>query len=162
MLASQHIYRNKNSRRTKNNIRTTALERSVEYTTRGGGGGGGRVFKALLQITNFTLGPDATLNIEIHKKAVRIKALNSVNASKRKHKSQINHNDKQRRVLMANSSVFQSKLIQSIVEPRPKTYCQAPSHWLKKCFTKRPSLSLRLEPPSCNKYLIYFGNIQQM
>ena len=32
-----------------------------------GGGGGGRC-KALLQLANFTLGPDATLNTEIHKK----------------------------------------------------------------------------------------------
>ena len=31
-----------------------------------GGGGRGRV-KALLQLANFTLGPDATLNSEIHK-----------------------------------------------------------------------------------------------
>ena len=48
-------------------------------------------FKALLQITNFTLGPDATLNTETHKNSVRIKAPNSVNASKRKHKNQNNH-----------------------------------------------------------------------
>ena len=65
--------------------------------------------KAPLQLANFTLGPDATLNSEIRKNSVRIKALNSVNASKRKHKNQINHNDKQRRVLMANSTVCQSK-----------------------------------------------------
>ena len=55
----------------------------------GGGGsgrGGGEWFKALLQLVNFTLGPDATLNAEIHKKSVRIKAPNSVNASKRKQK----------------------------------------------------------------------------
>ena len=45
-----------------------------------------RGFKALLQLANFTLGPDATLNTEIHKNSVRIKAPNSVNASKRKHK----------------------------------------------------------------------------
>ena len=51
-------------------------------------------FKALLQLTNFTLGPDATLNTEIHKHSVRIKAPNSVNASKRKHKNQINHYNK--------------------------------------------------------------------
>ena len=58
----------------------------------GVGGGGG---KALLQLANFTLGPDATLNTEIHKKkSVRIKAPNSVNASKRKHKNQINHYNK--------------------------------------------------------------------
>ena len=49
------------------------------------------VFKALLQPANFTLGPDVTLNTEIHKTSVRIKAPNLVNASKRKHKSQINH-----------------------------------------------------------------------
>ena len=49
------------------------------------------LFKALLQLANFTLGPDATLNTEIHKNSVRIKASNSVNASKRKHKNQINH-----------------------------------------------------------------------
>ena len=48
-----------------------------------------------------TLGPDATFNTEIHKNSIRIKAPNSVNASKRKHKNQINHYDKQRRVLMA-------------------------------------------------------------
>ena len=75
-----------------------------------GGGGRGRGFKALLQVANFTLGPDPTLNTEIHKKkSVRIKAPNSVNASKRKYKIQINHNDKQRRGLMANSTVCQSK-----------------------------------------------------
>ena len=80
------------------------------------------------------LGPDATLNTEIHKKLVRIKAPNSVNASKRKHKkNQINHYNKQRRVLMANSTVCQSKW-KPIVEPRrakPKTYHQARTHWLK-------------------------------
>ena len=48
------------------------------------GGWGG--FKALLQLANFTLGPDAMLNTEIHKNSVRIKAPNSVNASKRKYK----------------------------------------------------------------------------
>ena len=56
---------------------------------------------------------------------------NSVNASKRKHKNQINHYNKQR--LMANSTVCQSKR-KPIVEPRrakPKTYRQAPTHWLK-------------------------------
>ena len=60
-------------------------------------------------------------------------APNSVNASKRKHKNQINHYNKQRRVLMANSIVCQSKW-KPIVEPRrakPKTYRQAPTHWLK-------------------------------
>ena len=50
--------------------------------------------KALLQPTNFTPGPDATLNTEINKNSVRIKAPNSVNASKRKNKNQINHYDK--------------------------------------------------------------------
>ena len=58
---------------------------------------------------NFTLGPDVTLNITIHKNAVRIKAPNSVNASKRKQKNEISHNDNQRRVLMANSTVCQNK-----------------------------------------------------
>ena len=62
--------------------------------------------KGLLQLANFTLGPDATLNTGIHKKSVRI---NSVNASNRKHKNQINPYNKQRRVLMANSTVCQSK-----------------------------------------------------
>ena len=49
----------------------------------GGGGGVGGGVKALLQQSNFTLGPDATLNTEIHKNSVRIKDLNSVSASKR-------------------------------------------------------------------------------
>ena len=65
--------------------------------------------KHFLQLTNFTLGPDSTLNTEIHKNSVRIKAPNSVNVSKRKHKNQIIHCNKQRRVLMANSTVCQSK-----------------------------------------------------
>ena len=68
-----------------------------------------------------------------NKKSVRTKAPNSVNASKRKHKNQINHYNKERRVLMANSTVCQIKW-KPIVEPRrakPKTYRQAPTHWLK-------------------------------
>ena len=73
---------NHKATKSKTNTGTTALERSVEQTT----GGGGRGVKALLQLANFTLGPDATLNTEIHKNSVRIKAPNSVNASKRKHK----------------------------------------------------------------------------
>ena len=47
----------------KNNIGTTALERSVVYTT----GGGGKGLKAF-HCTNFTLGPDIILNTKIHKK----------------------------------------------------------------------------------------------
>ena len=50
---------NHKATKSKTNTGTTALERSVEQTTGG--------FKALLQLTNFTLGPDATLNTEIHK-----------------------------------------------------------------------------------------------
>ena len=56
---------NHKATRSKTNTGTTALERSVEQTTGGGGGGkgGGRgEDKALLQLANFTLGPDATLN----------------------------------------------------------------------------------------------------
>ena len=48
-------------------------------------------------------------------------------------KNQINHYDKQRRVLMANASVSQSKS-QPIDESRrakPKPYHEAPTHWLK-------------------------------
>ena len=60
--------------KSKTNTGTTALERSVEQTT--------GEFKALLQLANFTLGSDATLNTEKHKNSVRIKAPNSVNASK--------------------------------------------------------------------------------
>ena len=45
---------NHKATRSKTNTGTTALERSVEQTTGG--------FKALLQLANFTLGPDATLN----------------------------------------------------------------------------------------------------
>ena len=62
---------NHKATKSKTNTGTTALERSVEQTTGG--------FKALLQLANFTLGPDATLNTEIHKISVRIKAPNSVN-----------------------------------------------------------------------------------
>ena len=65
---------NHKATKSKTNTGTTTLEQ----TTVG--------FKALLQLANFTLGPDTTLNTEIHKNSVRIKAPNSVNASKRKHK----------------------------------------------------------------------------
>ena len=74
---------NHKATKSKTNTGTTALERSVEQTT-GGGREGWVGFKVLLQLANFILGPDATLNIEIHKNSVRIKAPNSVNASKRK------------------------------------------------------------------------------
>ena len=60
------------------------------------------------------------------------KYIKLINASKQKHKNQINHHNIQRRVLMANFTVRQSKW-KPIVEPRrakPKTYRQAPSHWL--------------------------------
>ena len=52
--------------------------------------------KFFLQLANFSLDPDAILNTELHKNSFRIKAPNSVNASKRKHKNQINHYNKQR------------------------------------------------------------------
>ena len=68
----------------------------------------GKGVEALLQLANFTLGPDATPYTEILINSVRIKAPNSVNASKRKYKNQINLYDKQKRVFMANSSVCQS------------------------------------------------------
>ena len=54
-----------------------------------GGGGEVRGFKALLQLANLTLGPDATRNTEIHNNLVRIKVPNSVNAPKQKHKNQL-------------------------------------------------------------------------
>ena len=76
---------NHKATKSKTNTGTTALERSVEQATEG--------FKALLQLANFTLGPYATLNTEIHKISVRIKAPNSVNASKRKHKKSKSGND---------------------------------------------------------------------
>ena len=88
----------------------TVTNRSPSQTPRGRGNRKiRRGVKALLQLANFTLGPDATLNAEIHKNSVRIKALNSVNASKQNLKNQINHYNKQRRVLMANFTVCQSK-----------------------------------------------------
>ena len=69
----------------------------------------GAGIKAVLQPANFALGPDATLNTEIRKNAVRLKPPNSVSLLERKHKNQINHYDTERRVLMTNSTVCQSK-----------------------------------------------------
>ena len=74
---------NHKATKSKTNTGTIALERSVEQTT-GGGEEGWVVVKALLQLANFTLGPDATLNTEIHKNSVRIKSLNSVKCIKAK------------------------------------------------------------------------------
>ena len=54
---------NHKATKSKTNTGSTALERSVEKTTGGVGGG----VKALLKPANFSLGPDATLNTEIHK-----------------------------------------------------------------------------------------------
>ena len=68
--------------------------------------------QALLQLTNFTLGPDATFNTEIHKNSPRIQAPQLSQCKK-----QINHYDKQRRILMANSTVCQRKW-KPIAEPR--------------------------------------------
>ena len=79
---------NHKATKSKTNTGTTGLERSVEQTTGG--------FKALLQLANFTLGPLKSLNTEIHKKSVCIKAPNSVNATKRKHQNQINHYNKKK------------------------------------------------------------------
>ena len=80
----------------------------------GGGGGGGGGLSTLtagqLQPQDYSLtcvcvcvcvNSDATLNTEIHTNLVRIKAPNSVNATKQKHKYQSNHFDKQRQILMA-------------------------------------------------------------
>ena len=64
---------NHKATKSKTYTGTTDLERSVEQATVG--------FKALLQLTNVTLGPDATLKTEIHKTSVRIKAPNSVHQS---------------------------------------------------------------------------------
>ena len=69
---------------------------------------------------------------EIYKNPVHIKAPNTVYAPKQKHVNQINDYDKQRQVLMANSTVWQSKW-KPTDEPRrakPETYRQAPTHWL--------------------------------
>ena len=49
------------------------------------------------------------LNTEIHKKSVRIKASNSVNASKRKHKNEINHYNKQRRLILLYARVNENQ-----------------------------------------------------
>ena len=55
----------------KNNIGTTALERSVVYATGGWGGWGLKAFHC----TNVTLGPDIIVNAKIHtKSSVRIMA----------------------------------------------------------------------------------------
>ena len=59
-------------------------------------GGGEEDVKNTFTASQLHSGSDATLSTEIHKNSVRIKAPNSVNASKRKHKNQMNHNYKQR------------------------------------------------------------------
>ena len=46
-------------------------------------------------------------------------------------KNQINHYNKQRRVLMANSTIYQWKPVDEPRRARPRTYRQAPTHWLK-------------------------------
>ena len=114
---------NHKTTKSKTNIGTTALERSVEQITGG--------FKALLQLAIFTLGPDAILNTEIHKNSVHIKAPNSVNASKRKQKNQINDYNKQRRVHMANSTVCQS-IYKAWILVHTKLQTPLPPHTKKK------------------------------
>ena len=55
---------NHKATKSKTNTGTTALKWSVEQTTRG--------FKALIQLANFTLGTDATLNLSHLREAVQI------------------------------------------------------------------------------------------
>ena len=112
MLESQHIQKNRkqcgNHREYEQHqdqrLRTVSRMNYPRGGVVGGGGKGGGV-KALLRLAYFSQGPDNTLNAEIHKISVRIKAPNSVSASKRKHKNQIYHYNRQRRVLMVNSTV---------------------------------------------------------
>ena len=76
---------NHKATKSKNNTGTTALERSVEQTI--GGGWGLEHFYSQLSSPWVPM----LLLIQKHiKNSVRIKAPNSVNASKRKHKNQIN------------------------------------------------------------------------
>ena len=96
---------NHKATKSKTNTGTTAPERSLEQTT--GGGGGGSLKHPYSQPTP----PRAPMPppTQKHKNPVCTKAPNLVNAPKQKHKNQINHHNKQRRVLMANSTVCQIK-----------------------------------------------------
>ena len=69
--------------------------------------------KALLQLANFTLGPDATLNTEIYKNSARIKAPNSVNASKLKHK-------KIKLITIINKDEYSWLTLLYVAEPNPR------------------------------------------
>ena len=74
---------NHKATKSKANTGTTTPERSVEQTRVRGGGGG---LKDFYSKPTSSLVPMLLFYTEIHKKSVRIKAPNSVNASKRKHK----------------------------------------------------------------------------
>ena len=88
MLASQHIYRKKKKKKKKQCGNHKATKTYKEY-----GGGGVVVCVCVWMLkANFTLGPDATLNTEIHKISVPIKAIHQSENTK----NQINHYDKQR------------------------------------------------------------------
>ena len=88
-------YKEQEQQHQYHRLRTVSRKKNYRRTGGGGGGGGGGAggsggdrgeggrAKALLQLSNLILGPDATLNTEIHKNSVRIKAPNSVDASKR-------------------------------------------------------------------------------
>ena len=74
-----------------------------------GGERWGRAVKALLQLANFTLDPDAILNTKIHKNLIRIKAPNTVNASKRKLKNRIYHKDEYSWLILLCARVNQNQ-----------------------------------------------------
>ena len=56
---------------------------------------GGREVKTLIQPANFILGPDVTLNTEIHDISFRIKASNLVKLSTKKKKEKARRNHRQ-------------------------------------------------------------------
>ena len=75
MLASHHIQKKQKEIQRIGTTPGQSVKKKVSkknyrgrVCVRGVGGGGVRlVLKALSQLANFTLGPDATLNTEIHK-----------------------------------------------------------------------------------------------
>ena len=98
----------------------------------------------------------------IQKHSFRIKAPNSVNASKRKHINQINHYNKQRRVLMTNYTVCESKW-KPIVEPRRAkgvtlgSCCSTSFFWTTVCSIVMKTCLYNVYPLKPHFYVIKLG-----
>ena len=121
---------NHKATRSKTNTGTTALERSVEQTIGG--------FKALSQLANFTLGPDATLNPTHAPAPIAVKhtsarpARRSPNSSTNHHGQQTNH----RQNPQWSKEEDSTETMRRDTRRSPRRQIKPLEHWIVHCSLK--------------------------